>query len=275
MAHPENADKITQHQTMVKVQKECTAKAEVKAAHEKARQQSIICAAEFEHMDMVNEDQVNATPHPSFTPIPWPPPHNQTDPSSSPLPEMSKAKMSDNLDRRSFVPPNSEVLTTINDSADETGEEIPPVKKQKTVAKGKNKAKNVVANKAGKKKQVVKSDIETVASATEPPQKSKPNKPRMWDEVDLAARKIVENKKPGSKYGNMVKSMLGKQEEAKSSGKPAPKVLSHQVTEGDKRGLEREGAMIDMQLFGQEQEIMEISEQLLKQNSIDDPPDKM
>jgi hypothetical protein len=76
MAHPGNADKVVQHQTTAKVQKKHTAKAEVKAACEKARQQSIIHTAEFDHMDMVNKDQVNATPHPSFTLIPWPSLHN-------------------------------------------------------------------------------------------------------------------------------------------------------------------------------------------------------
>jgi hypothetical protein len=39
-----------------------------------------------------------------------------------------------------------------------------------------------------------------VPSATEPPQKSKPKKLKTRDEIDLAARKIEENKKPGSKY---------------------------------------------------------------------------
>ena len=182
--------------------------------------------------------------------------------------------MSDNFDRRSFVPPNSEALTTVDDSADKTGWETPPAKLQKTVAMGKNKAKDVVANKAGKKKQV-ESDIETVVSATESSQKSKLKKPKTQDEIDLAARKIEVNKKPGSKYGDTVKSMSGKQEEAKSSGKPAPEAPSHQGTVGYKRRwLERKGAMSNMRLFNQEQGIVtETSDQLSKQDSTD-PPEK-
>jgi hypothetical protein len=64
--------KTTKHQTTAEVQEECAAKAQAKAAHEDARLQSINRTAEFEHANMANEVLVNATPHPPFTPKPWP-----------------------------------------------------------------------------------------------------------------------------------------------------------------------------------------------------------
>jgi hypothetical protein len=61
---------ITPHQSKDGVGAEHVAKAQAKADYEEVKMWSIIHAAEFEHADGANEDFVNATPHPSFTPKP-------------------------------------------------------------------------------------------------------------------------------------------------------------------------------------------------------------
>jgi hypothetical protein len=67
-AYPGNVVKNTTHQSASEVREECEAKAQAKAAHEEARQQSTHHAAEFECADIANEDLVDATPRPLFTP---------------------------------------------------------------------------------------------------------------------------------------------------------------------------------------------------------------
>jgi hypothetical protein len=75
-AHPGLAIKAKQCQTMAEVQQEHKAKAQAKAAQEETKQWNINHAAEFEHAEMVNEDIIDATPHPSFAPKPQPAPNN-------------------------------------------------------------------------------------------------------------------------------------------------------------------------------------------------------
>jgi hypothetical protein len=76
--HPGNVFKPSvPRRTSAEVQQEREAKAKAKADREEAKQRSIVRAAEFEHADMANEDLVDATPRPPFTPKPWPPSRNK------------------------------------------------------------------------------------------------------------------------------------------------------------------------------------------------------
>jgi hypothetical protein len=73
LAHPGELLAPKLRRTKGEVEAEHAAKAQAKVDREEAKKQSIIRAAEFEHADRADEDFVNATPHPPFTPKPWPP----------------------------------------------------------------------------------------------------------------------------------------------------------------------------------------------------------
>ena len=110
--HPGKAVKFSQRQTKVEVQQEKDAKAQAKLALAEARQQSINCTAEFEHANVANEDMVNVTPCPNFTPNPRPLIHN---PKKSPLISFSgksNIRVSNNLDEDEtvFTVPSSKNL---------------------------------------------------------------------------------------------------------------------------------------------------------------------
>jgi hypothetical protein len=243
--HPGNAVKTTKRRTTAEVQEERAAKAQAKAAREEARQQSINRAAEFERADMVNEDLVDATPRPPFTPKK---PQYQTHSDLTPLAETSDADMSDGFEKASFVPPASEHSDTADESADES--DTPrPAKKLKAepmakMAATKAATKKAAAKKVDKKKNVDDSDVEIVAEL-QPPQEPKPKKvkPRMRDEI---AKKIEENKSQGGKYADMLKSTSGKRPAA-PKGPSGPQAT---VVGGKK--LQREGAIADISTFGME-----------------------
>ena len=76
-AHPGYADKPKTHQTQAEVEGDCKTKAEAKTFHEEAKQNGIICMAEFKAADLAEEDLVNATPRPLFTPRQRSKHHNQ------------------------------------------------------------------------------------------------------------------------------------------------------------------------------------------------------
>jgi hypothetical protein len=77
MAHPGKPIAPKPCWSKDEVEAERAAKAQAKAHHEEVKMWSIICAAEFQHADRADEDFVNATPCPPFTPKPWPPLHNK------------------------------------------------------------------------------------------------------------------------------------------------------------------------------------------------------
>jgi len=225
---------------------ECTAKAQAKADCEEAKKQSIIHAAEFEHADRADEDTVDATPHPPFTPKPWPPLHNQKKANLIPVAEISNVemsddvKMSDDVDKASFVLPCSRKSISDDDSAVES-DGPPPIKKSKAQMARK------VAGEAGKRKKDDNGGV-VPASAEGQPQEPKPKKVKVkvCNEINIMAKKI-EDKTQGAqnKYGNMVKSMSSTRAEAQPSGKPASKTpLQVQVTGG--RRLKREGVIADI-----------------------------
>ena len=248
--HPGNAVKTTKHRTTAEVEEERAAKAQAKAAHEEARQQSINRAAKFERADMANENLVDATPRPPFTPKQ---PQYQTHSDLTPLAETSDVDMSDDFEKASFVPPASEHSDTVDESAGESDTPRPTkemkAEPKKVVVKT-AATKKAVAKKVDKKKKADESDIEIVDSDAEPqpPQEPKPKKvkPRMRDEIE---KKIEENKNQGSKYADMVKSMSGNrvEEPAAPKGPSGPQAT---VVGGKK--LKREGAIADISTFGME-----------------------
>jgi hypothetical protein len=231
--------------TKAEVQQEKDAKAQAKKALAEARQQSINRAAEFERADIANEDMVDATPRPAYTPKPRPLSRN---PKNSPLTDI---EVSDELDETSGTPfmPGSESLVDADDSAvdsavDNNGSP-PPAEKKKTTRKAVTAAK-VDMKKLGKttdrKRRAV--DVEgddRLDSDEEQPQEPKPKraKMKMRDEINVAATKILENEK-GNKYAKMVNSIVG------SSGKPVAKVQSH----SSDRPLKREGAVANIMNVG-------------------------
>src|SRR5271169_4673553 len=74
-AHPGAVCKpAVPRRTPAEVQQERNAKAKAKKDLEEMKRQSIVRTAEFEATEIANEDTVDITPHPPFTPKPWPPP---------------------------------------------------------------------------------------------------------------------------------------------------------------------------------------------------------
>ena len=125
LAHPGQVVKTSTRQTSADQQKR-KAKAKAKADCEDVKQQSIIRAAEFERAEMANEDMINATPRPSFTPKPWLPYSVKKK-----VVESSDVKM-DQLDASSLSPVNEDDSVTESDSDNPTPP--PPTKKQKVQA---------------------------------------------------------------------------------------------------------------------------------------------
>ena len=76
-AHPGNLIKST-HWTKAEIEEERIGKAQAIAARTEAKGQHINRTAAFEHADMVNEDIVDATPHPLFAPKRPASTHNST-----------------------------------------------------------------------------------------------------------------------------------------------------------------------------------------------------
>ena len=239
--------KTTKCQTTAEVQEERAAKAQAKATHEDARLQSINHTAEFEHADMANEDLVDATPCPPFTPKPWPRPHKQASSDLTALTETSNVDLSDNFKKASFTLPTSKCSVTTDESAIDSDMPTPVTKKLKV------EPKKAVAKMAGKKKAIAK---------------KADKKPHMRDEINVAARKIGENESQGNKYANMMKSMSGKQGEEPALKFKAPSQPQATVMGGKK--LQGEGAITDFITFAKEITATEPN-QHLKQNNLNDP----
>jgi hypothetical protein len=98
------------------------AKAKVKQDCEVAEKQSIGRAAQFEAADLIQENDVDATPRPMFTPR-----LRKQFPAESSDVEMAEGSDFDGAD---FKPPTADGSVTEDDSTFESNPE-PPVKKQK------------------------------------------------------------------------------------------------------------------------------------------------
>lgn len=235
-------------------------KALAKQALAEAKQLSINRAAEFEQADIANEDMVDATPRPIFTPKPRPLSRNtriQKPSSLTSVADTSDIGVSDDRDETPFMPvSDSENLAVDADgwAAETDDPPPPPPPPQKKKAKITQKATaavdtNTLGGKADRKRRVVDVEGEVpVDNDEEQPQEPKPKKVKvkMRDEIDVAKTKIVEEGKEGNKYAKMVNSMG-------SSGKPASKVPSHSSQSKAVGGkpLKREGAIADIKALVQ------------------------
>lgn len=264
LAHPGMALKATvqPRRTTAEVQQERAVKAQAKAAKEEAKQRSINRAAEFEHADMANEDIVDATPRPPFTPKLWQTSRSQKNTCLTPLTEMSDVEMAEDFDTASVEVPCSEKSIT-DDSTVESDNPPPPVKKRKfqaavtavpATAKAVSTAgvKPVGGRVAEKKKRAKDAEEVVPASDEELPEepKLKKVKVKVRDEIDIAMKKIEKNKVQNVSV-NTLKSSNHAGEDLEGS-LPAPEALS-QVPVGGKRKLKREGAIADIRaLYEQE-----------------------
>lgn len=265
LIHPGNTVKAKPRRTSAEVQQEREAKAKAKLDREKVKQKSIVRTAEFERTDMANEDSVDATPRPPFTPKPWPPPRNnkRTKLRVIPITDSSDADMDDTkFDKASFSPlaAQAQAPTGTEESAVESAEvtdiesddPAPPAKKQKVhstvkatgIAGASTKAaENLKKRKVGKDEKIVPTPSESGDEADE--ETPKPKKIKVRDEIKLAAENI--NKEIGSKYSGMVKSMSSDSD--KQGEMPAPKAPLQLQAEGEERKgkkLKREGAIADI-----------------------------
>ena len=231
LVHPGKPIAPKPHRTKGEVKAKHAAKAQAKVDYKEVKKQSIIHAAEFKHADRANEDLVDSTPHPPFTPKIWPPLHNKNKANPIPVVDISDVEMSDDVDNTSFVPSYSKKFVSEDDSAIES-DNPPPFKRSKAQTAGKAIAKVgiKVTRKVGKKTKADEYNEEIVpASDEEQPQepKLKKVKVKMHNEINIVAKKI-ENKtqETQSKYGDIVKSMSTTQAEDGSNGKPASKTPS-------------------------------------------------
>ena len=252
LVHPGELLAPKHHRTKDEVKAECAAKAQAKVDREKAKKQSIIRAAEFEHADKADKDIVDATPRPAFTPKPWPPPHNKKKANLIPVAKISDVEMS-GVDDGSFVPPRSEKSVSVDDSAVES-DNPPPAKRPKAQTAGKATAEVEIkaTREAGKNKKVDKYDSEASDEETPKPKKVKV---KVRDEINTMARKIEdETQGMPSKYGDIVKSMTstarGKDRSDRKAASNTPSQA--QVMHAYGRGLKREGAIADMRTMDQD-----------------------
>ena len=248
--HPGNISKPALRRTSAKVQEERDAKAQANADREEAKRQSIIRAAEFEHADMANEDMVDMTPRPPFTPKPWPPPRDRKPPKTVPITESSDVEMGDESDKNSFAPePSEQESATEDESAVDSDGLTPPAKKE-AQAKNIRKAEvKPVSGKVAEKKKKTDSDEEIVPASddeeTPKPKKVKVIKVPVRDEIDMAAKKIVESEVKGNRYSGMVKTTFSRPAEEHPGQKPALEAPSQLQAAGGKM-LKREGAIADI-----------------------------
>jgi len=165
----------------VEVQQERKAKAKAKAAQQEAEQQSIKHAANFKHAEMANEDIVDATPCPVFTPKPQPASNKHKNTHLTLIAETSNDEIFDGFDATLFVPSYPKKLVSNNDSGIKSDGPLPPAKKLQVEKTGKAvttaKAKPVSGKVAEKRKKVDDDANEVVPdSEEEKPQEAKPGK---------------------------------------------------------------------------------------------------
>jgi hypothetical protein len=136
-SYPGNPDRALPRRTSVEVENERAAKAQATAAWLEKKRRILRRAAVFEDADTANEDIVDTTPRPSFTPKPRPTVRNHKNANLGRV-----AEVSDNPDNRnslSFQPVDFEESVTAGpgeESADES-DPRPPAKKSKVDRTGK------------------------------------------------------------------------------------------------------------------------------------------
>ena len=193
------------------------AKAKAKEYCKLTRKQSIEHAAQFKHVDMVWEDDFNATPCPVFTPKLQLPPQNQS--KMTPLPETGDLEMSHgsdfdgDFDRAPFIPPRTAGSSATMDNSAVKSNPPPPAKEVKATVKGKAKVMKK-SKAASKEKTAEESEVEVVEPKAEPPKEPKVKKKNFQDEINIAAKELEEAQ--AKKFGHIVKSMQGEEEPAGS-----------------------------------------------------------
>ncbi|KAH9026130.1 hypothetical protein EDB85DRAFT_1893546 [Lactarius pseudohatsudake] len=228
--------------TTAQVQEGKMAKAKAKEAHKVAKQQGINRAAQFEHACLANEDLVDATPRPLFTPKRR---HNQIQSDLTPISKTSDSdshsdsnnngdsdndrdsdndsdpdsdsESSDNNEKSAFKPLASEPSDMGDNSTQAVESDVlpPPGKKLKGAHKKAVVTRAAMKATSRKNKRANKLIAESAGSDAEPPQEPKPKKikVRIQDEINVAAKKMedqAEDKSQGNKYADMVKLMSGK-----------------------------------------------------------------
>ena len=132
--HPGIPDRAPPRRTSVEVESERAAKAQATAARQEKKRQNIRRTAEFETADMANEDFVDATPRPCFTPKPRQPARSRKNASLGPVAEVSDG--SGDGSTLLFQPLDSEGSVTGEESADDS-DPRPLAKKLKAHTTGK------------------------------------------------------------------------------------------------------------------------------------------
>jgi hypothetical protein len=249
LAHPGQITKSSvPRRTSTEVQQEREAKAKAKADREEAKQKSIKRTADFERADLANEDLVDATPRPPFTPKPWPPPRNKK---KSKLTPVAEAVDNTDLDDTPLTPVPADDSVTEDESdakleddssstedESEIGYATPPSQKKKTAPPAKKqkiavtkKATRTASEKVAEREKKVDRDEKVVASDETP--KPKKVKAKVREEIDLAAKKMEDEGK-GDKYAGMIMPV---------SNKPSSQL---QAVRGGGKKLKREGAIADI-----------------------------
>lgn len=156
LTHPGSILKTAQRRTPAEVQQEHDVNAKVKASRENAKKKSIVCTAEFEHSDRLNEEAGAATPRPLFTPKPWP--HRNSKKPVSIMQSDTESALSEDLS----APTPSENLATEDDSAAEGAD--PPPQKQKAKVTEKPTGKVGATSNTGKTADKRKRDEEMIST---------------------------------------------------------------------------------------------------------------
>jgi hypothetical protein len=224
-AHPGIPDRAPPRRTSVEVENERAAKAQAQAAQHEENRRYIRRAAAFEDTDLANEDTVDASPRPYFTPKPCPPPRNRKKASLCPVAEVSDD--SNDKDTLSFKP----LCSASGESAteEESGAESdppPPAKKLKAQTTGKaipKVGRATHTKKTGKAEEMVPASNEAIAPASgeETPRKPNKTKSKMRDRIDEERKKIEEDR-IREKNGDMAKPTSSQQAGEERSGTSTP-----------------------------------------------------
>jgi len=243
LAHPGKFSKPASHQSSAEVQQEHDAKAD----REEAEQQSIACTAKFEQADIANENIVDATPHPHFSPKPWPPPYNHKGAKLVPIAELDDTEISHESDNIPLTPAPSEQSVTEGESTTEDDESPPAKQKRVYVTKKHTGVKPAGEKIVENKKANGNEDIVTESDEEKTP-KPKKVKVKVHDEIDIATKKMggnVEGNFPSTfRYRKMAELLSHAQVKGQAGGEPAPKAQSQaQAAQPVNGKLKREGAI--------------------------------
>jgi hypothetical protein len=250
LAHPGKISKPASCQSSAEVQQEHDAKAKAKADREEAERQSIARTAKFEQADIANENIVDTTPHPHFSPKPWPPPCNRKGAKVVPIAELDDTEISHESDNIPLTPAPSEQSVTEGESTTED-DESPPAKKKRVYATKKPTGVKPAGEKIVEKKKADGNEDIATESDEEKTPKPKKVKVKVRDEIDIAAKKMggnVEGNFPSTfRYRKMAELLSHAQVKGQAGGEPAPKApLQAQATQPVDGKLKREGAISDI-----------------------------